>query len=353
MKKRVAVLLAAVMMVMTACGGGSGSQNSTTAQSGTDTADQASGEEIVFKMGTQSGESSDWVKFCQRYSDKLNELSGGTMSIELITGGSLGTIAEHFSQMNQGTLDMMLQGCDAPSVAPGGKDFDILNLPFLFNDLDHWHKFLESDVLKEMTDSFQQQTNVKWLGVLNDVTPRALSTNEVAVYAPDDLKGLQIRVPGTALITDIWSSFGAMPVNMSMGDLMEALQTGRVDGQENGLSIVMQGYFEQQDYYSEINQTYQGITVFMSGVTYDKLTEEQQGWLTEALEITSQELREEYWDTIVPGYEEMLVETGIEIIPNEEIDIDAFKAIVEEKIPEYEGKYFSEGLYDRIKALDE
>lgn len=343
MKKFLSLLFTLVMVLaMVAC-----------VKTDSDPKASSDNKNIVLKMGSQCGEASDWVQFVASYSDKLSDLSGGTMSIEFVTGGALGTIAEHFSQMNQGTLDMMLQGCDAPSVAPGGKDFDILNLPFLFNDLDHWHKFLDSDVLKEMVNNFQKETNVLWLDVLNDSAPRALSNNKVAVKTPADLKGLNIRVPGSALQTAVWSDLGAMPINMAMSDLMEAMQTGRVDGQENGLTIVMQGYYEQQKYYTELNQTFQGIAVFMSGVTWKKLSNEQQGWVMEALEYTKEKLKKEYWDVTVPGYQKMLEDIKtIEIIPNEEVDSAAFQAIIEAHIGDYEGKFFSEGLYAKIKDLD-
>lgn len=38
-------------------------------------------------------------------------------------GGQLGSNAEHWAQMNAGTLDLFAQGCDAPSVAAGRQGF--------------------------------------------------------------------------------------------------------------------------------------------------------------------------------------------------------------------------------------
>lgn len=81
------------------------------------------GEEIVLKLGTQAQASSDWIGYLDRVNTRLGELSGGTMRIEIALGGQLGSNAEHWAQMNAGTLDLFAQGCDAPSVAPGRQGF--------------------------------------------------------------------------------------------------------------------------------------------------------------------------------------------------------------------------------------
>lgn len=127
------------------------------------------GREIVLKLGTQAQASSDWIGYLDRVNTRLGELSGGTMRIEIALGGQLGSNAEHWAQMNAGTLDLFAQGCDAPSVAPGGKDFDIVNLPFLFDDVDHWHRFLKSDIFAEMNAKFSEKTDVVYVGHLADI----------------------------------------------------------------------------------------------------------------------------------------------------------------------------------------
>jgi len=274
------------------------------------------------------------------------------MRIEIALGGQLGSNAEHWAQMNAGTLDLFAQGCDAPSVAPGGKDFDIVNLPFLFDDVDHWHRFLKSDIFAEMNAKFSEKTDVVYVGHLADIAPRALTTSKVPVYKVSDIKGLVIRVPGSALQTQVWADFGANPTQSSVAELMEGLQTGRYDGQDNGLGVINEGFFDYQKYYMELDHTYQGVSVYASGKTWNKLSAEQQGWLTQSVDEIGSQIVDELWSVkLVSDREKLASMEHLTIITPEEIDRQSFIDVIDSKIPVYEGKFFSAGLYERIRAL--
>ena len=68
---------------------------------------------MTLKVGTCAPESSTFVQYSLMASDKLEELSGGTMSFDVVGGGALGNIPQHFSQMNQGTL-VQYPKCSVP-----------------------------------------------------------------------------------------------------------------------------------------------------------------------------------------------------------------------------------------------
>jgi TRAP-type C4-dicarboxylate transport system substrate-binding protein len=59
-------------------------------------------------------------------------------------------------------------------------------------------------------------------------------TTFVPFHSPEDLKGKKMRVmPGSPILVETYEAFGASPVPMSWGDLIGALKTNMVDGQEN------------------------------------------------------------------------------------------------------------------------
>lgn len=309
-------------------------------------------EEIVLKLGTHAQASSDWIGYLDRVNTRLQELSGNTMRFEIALGGQLGSIAEHWAQMNVGTLDLFAQGFDAPSVAPGGRDFDILNLPFLFDDTEHWHTFLKSDIFAEMNKKFSEQTDVVYVGQLCDVAPRALTTGNKPVYKADDLKGLVLRVPGSALQTQVWADLGSNPTQSTVAELMEGLQTGRFDGQDNGLGVINEGFFDYQKYYMELDHTFQGVAVYMSGKTWKNLTPEQQGWMVQAVDEVGSDIVDELWsEKLVKDKEKLEQMDNITIIRGNEIDRQSFIDIINAKVPSYEDNFFSAGLYEKIRSL--
>ncbi len=66
---------------------------------------------------------------------------------------------------------------------------------------------------------------------------RELTNSKHPVKAPEDLKGLKIRVVGSPLFNETFTALGANPTQMSWADAVPALSTGAVDGQENPLTI--------------------------------------------------------------------------------------------------------------------
>ena len=307
---------------------------------------------ITLKLGTCAPESSTFVQYSLMAGEKLEELSGGTMRLEVVGGGALGNIPQHFSQMNNGTLDLFVQGLDAPAALKGGEDFNILNVPFLFKDREHFRAFVKSDVLTKMMEKVKENNKVSFLGLIGDRPARSLATNKHAVRTPSDLNDLVIRVSESTIPIATWKAFGANVTTSAASAIYEGLQTGQFDGQENGIeTMVVDGFMAVQDYYMVMDHTQQAVAVFIADATINKLTDEQYGWLKEAIEYVYNATSDDLWNVQVPSYYETMKENGVTIV--EDVDIAAFQKIVKDLMPQLEGEYFSVGLYDEIQALAE
>ncbi len=351
MKRAVAILLSLCLAggMLAGCGNRKAeeSQNPSVEDSQGNT---PSSEPVKLKLGTCAPESSTFVTNAQMMNDKLEELSGGTVTIEIVSGGALGNVPEHFAQLNNGTLDIFVQGVDAPSAVKGGKDFGIFNVPFLFDDVEHFHKFLESDLFASMMEDVQEENQFSWLGLLGDRPPRSLSTKNTPVRVPEDLKGLVLRVPESAVPVAVFQAWGANTTTSAASAIFEGLQSGQFDGQDNGIeAMVVDGFMEVQNCYMEFDHTQQGIGAFISDAAKEKLSQEQMGWLKEALEYAYATTSKKMWEEEVPGYYTSMEEAGINVVSD--VDVDAFREIVVNLIPQFEGEYFREGLYEEIRAL--
>lgn len=307
---------------------------------------------MVLKLGTCAPESSTFVSNAQIMAEKLKELSGNTMDIAIVSGGALGNIPQHFAQMNDGKLDLFVQGVDAPAAVEGGEDFNILNTPFLFDDTEHFHKFLNSEIFDSMMERVREKNKFSFLGLLGDRPPRSLSTKNRAVREPADMGGLVLRVPESAIPMEVFRAWGANTTTSAASAIFEGLQSGQFDGQDNGIeAMVIDGFMEVQDYYMAFDHTQQGIGAFIADSAAEKLTEQQRGWLEESLEYAYEVSSTELWEKDVPGYYEAMEEKGTNIV--KDVNTDAFREIVTGLIPKFEGNYFSEGLYDQVRELAE
>ena len=105
-------------------------------------AEEKASEKIVLKLGTPAPAGSMNYNNAVLMKEKLEELSGGTMTLDIVPGAALGNVPQHFSQISQGTLDFFVVGSDASIAFKGGEDFFILGLPFLFRNEDHFNAFI-------------------------------------------------------------------------------------------------------------------------------------------------------------------------------------------------------------------
>lgn len=152
--------------------------------------------------------------------------------IKIYPVGSLGEETDMMEQAQAGLLQFLGQSTGYM----GGTipEMDAFFVPYLMptdtKDLDKFFK--NSIAINKMFPKIFRKHNLELLGVFPE-GEQAVTTFE-EFHSPSDLKGKKIRVmPGSPLLVETYKAFGASPVPMSWGDLIGALKTNMVDGQEN------------------------------------------------------------------------------------------------------------------------
>ena len=98
-----------------------------------------------------------------------------------------------------------------------------------------------------------------------------------------DVKGKKIRVPETTLMMDTMSALGAEPTPISYSELYSSLQTGVVDGAENGYpGYDSNKFYEVAPYYLLDAHTFSPGIILMAEAQWAKLSPEDQEILLEA-----------------------------------------------------------------------
>lgn len=343
MRKRLGKMLAVMLMLsITAC---SGPKQGTAADSGNP---EAARQNIVLKIGTTSSAKGMPSRSAAYFQKRIEELSGGTITCEQNIAGALGNTAQHYAQLKEGSLDVFVTAYDTFNVMESGDDFSVCVVPYVFNDIDHYMKWIDSDIYKEMVKKVEDANNVKVLGPVGKLASRGLSTTAVPVHSVNDVENLKIRCPETPSMTAVWEAWGANPVIIPASEIYTSLDGGICDGQDNDvITTNNSGYAEVQKYYMELNYIQQCAVLVMSGSTWNKLDETQRGWVEQAVGETldgfSKELDGEY-----EAAKENMIGMNVEFI---DVDIESFRSAASEAIKKMDGNLFSQGLYDRIHAL--
>jgi TRAP-type transport system periplasmic protein len=309
---------------------------------------QASAQDMTLTLAHVAPAESSYQEAAVRFREKLAELSGGAITVDIVPGSALGNMGELWVQTRSSEIDLHLIDVAAVIAMQEARSFLVLWAPYLFADQEHFHRFLASDIFESMTEALQRDTGIVYLGFVGDRSPRVVTTRDKPVVTPSDLAGLKIRTPEHPFIIRAFESWGAVPTPIPASELFMALQTGVVDGQDNGLlDFVGPGFAEVNKVFAPIDFIRSGLGLFMSPGRWDGLSEEQRGWVREAAAHAGAVGSDLYAQQVADAMAR-LEASGITVT---EPDLEAFRQAVQPMIDDLDGKAWPEGLYQQISDL--
>ncbi|KEA64150.1 TRAP-type C4-dicarboxylate transport system, periplasmic component [Marinobacterium lacunae] len=176
-----------------------------------------------------------WGQAADKWVELVKERSEGRINMKIYSSAQLvsGDQTKEFSAMRSGLIDMAVGS--TINWSPQVVELNLFSLPFLMPDHKAIDAITQGDAGKAVFDAIEKKgvTPLAW----GENGFRELSNSKLAISQPSDLQGLKIRVVGSPLFQDTFSTLGANPTQMSWTDAKPALTTGAVDGQENPLSV--------------------------------------------------------------------------------------------------------------------
>ena len=215
-----------------------------------------------------------------KFEDLVKKYYGKPVNFVLHRNSELGTEKDYFAYLNQGiSVDYAIV---SPShMSTFAKSAPLMDMPFLFRDLDQWHKVLDGDALKPIADEVAKRADVMILGYAGGGT-RNLIVNK-PVRNMQELKGLSIRVMGAPVQTKMFQAITTSPTVIAYTEIYNAIQTGVIQAAENEAAGL-----EQMKFYEvgpNISLTRHAITVrpvCFSGKTFRRLPKELQDAIVKA-----------------------------------------------------------------------
>ncbi|GAB3090886.1 TRAP transporter substrate-binding protein [Aestuariicella hydrocarbonica] len=241
--------------------------------------------------------------------DRLRELSGATMQIEIYPNGQLGSERDLLELLQIGSLAMTkVSASPLESFVPAYKIFSI---PYVFRDHQHFWRMLESPLGRELLLS-SEPARLRGLGFY-DAGSRSFYASK-PIRSPEDLEGMKIRVQKSMTSVEMVKRLGGAATPIAWGELYTALQQGVVDGAENNIpSFYLSKHYEVSPYLSLDEHTYVPDVLLIGLPTWNSLTPQQQAWLQQAADdsITYQR---QLWEQKTQQSLEALQANGIKVI---------------------------------------
>jgi C4-dicarboxylate-binding protein DctP len=161
----------------------------------------------------------------------------------------------------------------APSLAKFGplgvRDFEVFDLPYIFDDYAELHKVTDGPIGKMLFKKLEAKGIVGLAYWDNGF--KVMSANK-ALKTPADFRGLKMRIQSSKVLDGEMRALGSIPQVMAFSEVYQALQTGVVDGTENPPSnFYTQKMQEVQKYLTVSNHGYLGYAVIVNKKFWDGL----------------------------------------------------------------------------------
>ena len=259
------------------------------------------------------------------FARRVGELSKGQIKVTTHHAASLGGEREHVEGLLQGSVHIASPGQGL--LAGWYKPAEVWTFPYLFKDVTHKNRVWDT-IRDEYTKAIASEAKLRTIAAIPRM-PRQLSANKV-VKNPDDLKGLKIRVPETALWRRTFELMGASPTPLPFPEVFQALKSRIIDGQENPIALTYNaGIFDVNTHLSLTEHMMQDNCLVMAESVYQRLSPELKGHVDQASRDMEAELRPK----VEADDRRILEEVKKKNITITEVDKESFRKSVA-KIPE-------------------
>ena len=265
------------------------------------------------------------------FKEKVEELTGGSVLINIQHSGVLGTEAQ--------VLDGILSGSGTVDIgrfsafqftAYGCNKAKLLSSPYTFVSREHFWNFANSDLAQEfLAEPLEVGLPLRGICYGEEGFRHFFFRDEVTDI--NSLKDMKIRVSEDPVMTGMVTDLGANPTVVSFTELYSALQTGVVDAAEQPIANYRSNAFPEVAPYLMLDgHTLGAIQIVITDMAWAKLNEEQQNAIMEAGKLT-QAYNAELSASEEAAVLEQLKAEGVHVIEVEDKSVwaEACKATIE------------------------
>ena len=219
-------------------------------------------------------------KGAQKFKELAEQYTEGKVKVEIYPNSQLYKDKEELEALQLGAVQML-----APSLAKFGplgvKEFEVFDLPYIFDDYADLHRVTQGPVGAGILKRLEPKGIVGLAYWDNGF--KSFSAN-TPIRSPADLKGKKLRIQSSKVLEEEVRTIGGLPQVMAFSEVYQALQTGVVDGTENPHSnMYTQKMHEVQKHLTVTDHGYLGYAVIANKKFWDGLPADVRGNLETAM----------------------------------------------------------------------
>jgi tripartite ATP-independent transporter DctP family solute receptor len=285
------------------------------------------------------------VEAVVRMGQRLEKATNGRISIQMYPSMQLGGEKEMIEQAQVGALQ--IARISLGPMGPLVPELNAFNLPFVFRDPAHMTKVITGPIGDEMLKKLSEHPTSNLIGIAWMTGGTRNVYSKKPVRGMDDLKGQKIRMMGNPIFVDTMNAMGGNGVAMGYDQLINALQTGVVDGAENNEPSYSSGqHYRYAKYYSMTQHLIIPEILVFSKRTWQTLSKEDQDLIMKEAKAAQTE-QWKLWDEFEAKSIADMKANGVEII---KVDNAAMANVVKKAVYEKHAKAL-QPMIERIQAV--
>ena len=306
--------------------------------------------DVTMNLGFGAPEDSLYGRFGKIFERLAEEYTDGSVDVKLRCCNQIASEDEGFKAMQLGTVDGFF--ITANNVSPHWPMMDVTVLPFIFQNTDHLERVVDGPVGDLMKAQLQADTSVHLLS-FGPAMYRDFYNSVRPINTMADMAGLKIRTPKNEVMLATFEAFGANPVPLAWSETPTALQTGTVDGGDNGTSFIRDMKFYEFEPHLVILEHFVAMApLFASDHFMKRLSDEQREQIQRAATDAGAEFRQQVLNETEEVRAWLSTEGGMAMTRPDKTDFIAAAKGVQQAFAEERGEEFVE-LVNQIQSAAE
>lgn len=279
------------------------------------------------------------------FKEHVEKKTNGSLKVQIYPAGQLGTAQQIMEGLRLGTVQYA-------SVHEGGvssiyKNFNLFGMPFVFDSHAHSYAVLDGTFGKELSEDFLKKTGIRLVGFADNGL-RHFTNSKRPIKAPEDLKGLKIRVQPSPVFIEMVNAFGASPAAIDWSETPTALAQGTADGQENAvMTILAASLYQSQKYVTLDGHIYGQFAYMVNDRFYNGLTPAEKEAVSEGSKIAIK-VNRDITRQLDMSAKDVLSSKGMTVTELTPAEVERFRAVAQPPVRKYLEDSVSKAWTDKL-----
>jgi C4-dicarboxylate-binding protein DctP len=304
---------------------------------------------LRFSVGAPEVATDGMVQGIKAMRDYIEFRSNGRIQVRLFfntMGGSL----QVTEQVKNGGLDFALT--DDSVLGSFYKPMQAFQIPYLFPSSPVAWEFMNSKFMRDMTEDMRKATGIRTLA-LSENGFRNITNNVREIRTPDDMRGLKMRTMQSQVYVNFMQSMGASATPISFPELIPALKSNVVDGQENASTTVLDGKLYEVQKFMSVNEHIYGMhLIIFNDAKFRSLSPDHQKIVQEGARLHAEVANSrKAFDAM--GAVNKIREAGTRVHVSSASEKERFRQVTQRPVIEFIATQAGRDVVDRVLAAAE